>query len=139
MPVERLAELRSELAANRLRFQAAVQGVVEEFQGVASEGEPHAISLQIVDIAKERVEATRKTYRRSKVSTAVRAVGMTLTPPAIASTVASALGIGIFEPASIAIAVSLFGADALSKQGEARAKRAESPWSYVLDVAAAVR
>jgi hypothetical protein len=59
---------------------------------------------------------------------------MTLTPPAVATSIASALGIGIFAPAGLALAVALFGVGAMLKHAEAEAKLRQNRWSYVIDV-----
>jgi hypothetical protein len=128
-----LAEVRAELAAGRLRYQAEVQATVDQLVGVSSEGELNAAKTAISEIAQARVEETRRTYLRSNLTLATETFGVTLTPPALAASIASALGLGFFAPAGIATALSLFGAAALLKWGEARASRAENPWSYVLE------
>jgi hypothetical protein len=128
-----LAEVRAELAAGRLRYQAEVQATVDQLVGVSSEGELNAAKTAIAEIAQARVEETRRTYLRSNLTLATETFGVTLTPPALAASIASALGLGFFAPAGIATALSLFGAAALLKRGEARASRAENPWSYVLE------
>jgi hypothetical protein len=133
--IAQLAEVRAELAAGRLRYQAAIGALVNELGAVASEGELARVQAAIVEIASEKVHETKAAYDRAKVKTAIEGVGVTLTPPAIATTIASALGIGIFAPAGVAIALSLFGTGAYLKWQEARAAKAASPWSYVLDIA----
>jgi hypothetical protein len=135
LELARIAELREHLATRRLKFQVAVQELVAEYERVSSEGELASIEHQLVEIAEERVEETRDAYRRAHLSTAVQSFGITLTPPALASSVASAIGVGIFAPVGIALAFSLFAAGALLKHREAAAARMDSPWSYVLDLA----
>lgn len=134
LEASRIADIRMELSAKRLEFQAATQQLVDEFLEVSSEGELANVQTSISALARERVERTQAIYRRAKLQTLVESVGVTLTPPALLTSVASALGIGVFGPAGIGAALSLFGAGILLKSLSARAERAQSPWSYVLDV-----
>jgi hypothetical protein len=132
---DKLADLRAGLAAGRLKYQATVQELTSELAKVASEGELATIRAAVEEVAQERVEETERSYRRANLKTVVEGVGMTLTPPAVVTSVASALGIGLFGPVGVAAAISLFGAGALLAHIQARAERSSSPWSYVLDVA----
>jgi hypothetical protein len=131
----RIAEFRQEFAVQRLEYQSAVQEIVADYTGVASEGELETVKGRIVDLAKQKVDDTQKTYQRANKRMALKAFGMTLTPPAIATFIGSALGIGIFAPAGIVAAASLFGAGLLIDHEEAKSERDNSPWSYVLDAA----
>ncbi len=64
----------------------------------------------------------------------INTLGLTLTPPALAASIASILKIGIFAPAGIAAGLTLFGVKALLDRDKANAEKSKSPWSYVLDV-----
>ena len=133
----RLADLRADLASSRLRYQAVVQQLVQEFSVISSEGELKRSERGIIEVAHERVQETQRAYRRASLQMVTDTFGITLTPPAVITSVASALGMGIFAPAGIAAAVSLFGARTLLKRSDARAEREKSPWSYVLEVSRA--
>jgi hypothetical protein len=133
--LEHLAEFRAEFATQRLKYEKEVQSLVTEFAGVASEGQLEAMKKRILDIAKERVEETRKTYQRAKLEMVINTFGITLTPPALAASIASILGIGIFAPAGIAAALSVFAAKSLLSWNKAKSEKSKSPWSYVLDAA----
>jgi len=132
---ERLAQLREDLSAQRLRYQAEIQGIVTEFEDLASEAEFGRLQTRIAEIAQQRVDDTKASYRRAKLGLVTQAVGMTLTPPAVATSVASLLSIGIFAPLGVAMAVAVFSASAVLRRAEAKAAVARSPWSYVLDLA----
>ena len=131
---KRIAEVRSELTTNRLKYQKAIQSVINEYAAVASDGELGKVKHVIQEIARERVEDTKKAYKRAKLELAVKAFGITLTPPALASTLASVLGIGVFAPAGVAAAISVFAASRLLELDKAKGEKAKSPWSYVLDI-----
>jgi hypothetical protein len=132
---ERIAEFREEFAAQRLAYQIEIQSMVEKATKVASEGELEALKDSIVELAKQNVDDTRSTYRRAHQEMVIKAVGVSLTPPAIATAIGSALGIGIFGPAGIVAALSILGAKLLLDRDKANTERAKSPWSYVLDSA----
>ena len=135
LALERLAGFRADFATLRLRYQSEIQSMVREFSDVASEGQLEVIKDRIIELAKERIEETTEAYRRAQLKTVVKVFGISLTPPAVATSIASALGIGLFAPAAIAAAVSLFGLELLIDRGEARSARTNSPWSYVLNAA----
>ena len=90
---------------------------------------------RIIELAKERVEETKKTYERAKLEMIIKTFGVSIAPPAIVASVASALGIGLFAPGGIAAAFSIFAAGKLIEWDQARSERNKSPWSYVLDSA----
>ena len=130
-----LADIRADLASGRLKYQAEINDLVGKYSAAASEGELSTLQTTITEIAFQQVDETKSAYKRAKLATVIQGFGVTLTPPAVATTLASALGIGIFGPAGIAMAISLFGAAAILNLREAKAARAARPWSYVLDVA----
>jgi hypothetical protein len=134
LPPDQIAELRAEMATGRLRYHRDVQGVVQEFAGVASEGELSTVKQRIVSIATERVDDVKQTYRRARLDTIVKAIGIPVVPPAMAASIASALGIGIFAPAGVVAALAAVGAARLLELEKAKADKAKSAWSYVLDV-----
>ncbi|WTX01019.1 DUF6236 family protein (plasmid) [Streptomycetaceae bacterium NBC_01309] len=131
VPVQQLAEFRAEFAAERLAYQREIQTLTGEFSEVASEGELHRVRDQVIELARQRAERTQRTYRRARVEMALQSLGVTLTPPALVGSVASALGIGMFAPAGIAAAISAFGLGMLMKRGSVRDERQADPWSYV--------
>jgi hypothetical protein len=63
---------------------------------------------------------------------------MSVAPPAVAASIASALGIGILAPAGVVAALALVGAARLLEVEKAKAEKAKSAWSYVLDVGGAM-
>jgi hypothetical protein len=132
---KRIAEIRSGLATQRLKYDKAIQSLCDEFAKVVSEGELGKLKDRIIEIAKEKVEETTSVYKRAKLEMMIQGFAISLTPPAIASSIASILGIGIFAPAGIAAALSIFAAKSLIDWDKARSERSKSPWSYVLDVA----
>jgi hypothetical protein len=131
---ERLCELRKQLAEKRHAFQADVQELVDKYVSIASAGEAHALEDELVKRAKASVEKTRKVYLTHNIEIASQVLGISFTPPAIASLVASALGIGILAPVGVAAAVGLAAAKAVTAYRSASDERAESGWSYVLEL-----
>ena len=131
---QRLCELRRQLAEKRHAFQADVQELVDRYVNIASAGELPALEHELVKRANASVEKTRKVYRAHNIEIASQVLGLSFTPPAIASLVASALGIGVFAPAGIAAVVGVAVAKAVKDHRSAWNERAESGWSYVLEL-----
>jgi hypothetical protein len=134
LPIEQIAELRTQLQEKRLQFQVEVQNHCRELLRVASEGEARLLEKRIIDLAKDRVATTRKVYERARLDAVLKTFSVSLAPPALVSSLASALGIGLFAPAGIATALSLFVASRLFEFDKAAMDRKNSAWSYVLDV-----
>jgi hypothetical protein len=130
-----IAECRTQLSASRLKFQAEVQTLVQTFGEVASVDTYEMVKSQLVEIANERIEQTKTTYRKAKLDVTAQALSVSLTPPALATAAASALHIGLLAPAGLSAALSLFAASKVIEWRNARSERHNSPWSYVLDVA----
>ncbi|GHO97418.1 hypothetical protein KSF_112910 [Reticulibacter mediterranei] len=135
MEQERLAEFRTEFATQRFKYEKEIQALVNEFADVASEGQLDVLKERVIDIAKERIEETKKVYTRAKVEMVISTFGLSLTPPALAASLASLLGMGIFAPVGIGAALSLFAAKSLLDWKKATSEKLKSPWSYVLDIA----
>lgn len=132
----RIRELRSELAQSRLLYQRDVEALAAEFSAVTSEGELAQLKTRLVDLAGHKVADTKRAYTRARLDFAVQGLGVSLTPPAAATWLASALGIGLFVPAAVAGAVTLVGGKLLLDWSEARRRREQAPWSYILELRA---
>jgi hypothetical protein len=104
----RIREFRETFGTKRLKFQVAVQELVKKCSEVSSETEMDRIARSATELAKEQVEAAKQTYRRAQIDMVVKTIGVSLTPPAVLTYLASALGIGLFPPAGIAAALGLF-------------------------------
>jgi hypothetical protein len=136
LDIAQIGEIRSEMRASRLEYHAEITALVEQLtKGVSSEANFSKVRNDIVEIATQRVEETRRTYSRAKVDVAVKALTVSLAPPALATWLASSLGIAIFAPAGLAAGLALLGKKLLSDLQAAKEQRASSPWSYVLESA----
>lgn len=135
----KIADLRLELAAERLKYQATIKALCAEFLCLASEGELNTVKDSIKEIAVERVESVIKYYRRAKWEMILKSFGVSLAPPALAASVASILGVGLFMPAGIAATLSLFSVQALLDFNKNRDELKNSDWSYVIEVAKTIK
>lgn len=135
MEPQRIAEFRQAFSAQRLKFNREVQAICREFGDVASEGELQQVKDRIVAIANERIAEVRQTYERGRLEIVTKSLSISLAPPALVSTLASVLDVGIFAPGAIAGALSLIAAKTLADTAQARMERKKSPWSYALDSA----
>jgi len=91
-----------------------------------------------LDLATSRVEEARKAYARSRVDSVLKIFGFAVAPPALLAGLASILTIGMFAPAAIGAAVSLFMAQRLSDLDKARADLRKEQFSSVLEVRASM-
>jgi hypothetical protein len=131
----RIADCRAQLSADRLKFQAEVQRLVRDFAGEAASVDTYEmVKAQLVEMASDRIEQTKRTYRKARLDVTAQALNLSLTPPALATAAASALHIGLLAPAGIAATLSLFTASKVIEWRNARSDRDSSPWSYVLDI-----
>jgi hypothetical protein len=133
--LRQIAGFRNEASVQRMVYQKEIQKLVADFEGDASEGSVEKFQRNIVELARMRIEATQKAYRNAKIELVTKAFGISLTPPALMSAIGSFLGVGLFVPAGIAAAIAIFGVEAFLRMQKARAERAASPWSYVLNLA----
>ena len=132
---KRIAEIRSEFGTERLKYQKVIHDLLNDFSELSAEYELNSLRSRIADIAQERIQATKRAYKRANIEIAIKTIGVTLTPPAIATALASALGIGLFAPLGIVTALSLFAASRLIELDKARSDKAQDPWSYVIESA----
>jgi hypothetical protein len=131
----RIAEVRSDLRVGRLKYQAEVDALVKQFGHLASGSDLQRVQDDIVEIATERVEETRRSYSRAKLEVGLKAMSVSLAPPAVASFLASSLGLAIFPPAGLALVLGLTGLKLLADVEAAQDDRSASGWSFVLDSA----
>jgi hypothetical protein len=132
---QRIRDFRQVYGPQRLKFQVAVQELVNKFTAVSSEGELDSVQEHIGALAREQVEAAKKAYRSAKVKIGLATFGITVTPPALLTLLASLLGIGAFPPEAVLAAIALFTARSYIALNEAKAARDASPWSYVVEAA----
>lgn len=127
----RVAELRQELRLERRSHMTDVSDFVSEFERIASVGEWQRLERDAVEQAQLAEAGVRGAARRARIDLAREAVSISLTPPAVASTIASLLGVGLFVPAGIALALSLVGAQAYLRYREGSDPSPER-WSYAV-------
>lgn len=127
----RIAEFRKVFSVQRLKYQQSIQSLCQEFTNVASEGQLSSIARQVEQLAKEEIEETRKVYNHAKIEESLKVFSLTLAPPAIATSLASILGSGIFVPAGIVATLLLFGAGTILALEKAKNENKKSPWSYI--------
>ncbi|HUL31141.1 MAG TPA: hypothetical protein VLZ03_11875 [Thermodesulfobacteriota bacterium] len=130
---EKIIDFRNEHEIARVKFQKAIHDLTKDFSQTFSEKEFVYNQKILLDMAKERVEETKKTYRRAKIEICLKAFEFGFAPPAILTFIASALGIGIFAPAGIAASVGLFGTKVFLEHNKVKQTVKDSPWSYVLE------
>jgi hypothetical protein len=134
LPIPQVAELRARLGEGRLKYQSEIQLLTQQFAKVGSEGELRNLEQKITDIAKERIEATRKSYDLVNLSVATQVLGLSFAPLGLLTWVGSALGIGMFAPASILAGVALGGAKLLIEREKGKSEKEKVGWSYALEL-----
>jgi hypothetical protein len=130
----RIKDLRANLRVEKLKFQAEIQSLVDKYGKVSSVREFETVKRDIIAIATQQIEVVKKTFHRSNQRLVLKAFTISLTPPALAASVASLLGLGIVAPIAIAGALSLFAAGTFIDWNEAKATKEDSPWSYILNI-----
>jgi hypothetical protein len=73
---QRLAEFRSEFGASRLKYQVAIQELVNQFEKVSSEETLGRIRREIVEVAKERIQETAITYKKGRIELASKSLAL---------------------------------------------------------------
>ena len=138
MEPARLADVRLRLADQRHDYEVETQELVSKYAGVRSAGEAAGLEAELIRRAKARVDETKNAYRASKIEIASQALGISFAPPAFASLIASALGVGLLAPAGVAAAVGVAVTKMYYEHRSARAQR-DPGWSYVLELQRAIR
>ena len=98
---------------------------------ITYEGQLDLLRKQIVELARAKIEETKKIYSRANLKSIVQTLG----PPALAASIASLLDVGIIVPAGIVATLGMFAADKLIDIDKTRTESKYSPWSYVINVA----
>ncbi len=137
LSAERIAELRTELMLRRVKYQIEVNRLVKELDAISSEDGVRRVSALAVALANERIDEVRAIYSRERLETVLTGVTVSLTPPAVATCLASLLGIGLAAPAGVAAALGVFSAERLLSWRDAVRQRRENGWSYLADLSAA--
>jgi hypothetical protein len=134
LAIEKIVELRNATELKRLEYQAAIASIVEEIEKVSSKGELDKIARRAEDLAKARIEEAKKKYRLAKLGIITKSLGVSLAPPALAASISSLLGIGIFMPAAVGAAICLAGAELLASREKAKIERDNTKWSLIFQV-----
>jgi hypothetical protein len=86
----RIAEFREDFRAQRHKYQGVIQDLVEEYERISSEGQLELLKDEIVEVAKKRADDTQGAYRRAKLGMALKTFSVSLTPPALLTSIGSA-------------------------------------------------
>jgi hypothetical protein len=135
LPANKIAEFRARTETDRIKFQKAIQSLVNDYSSVSSAEGLERLKRMAVELAREKVEGTRKAYSSIRIETTLKALGTSLAPPALVSWLSSVLHLGLFAPAAIAATLALFGAQMLSDREKMRSDADKDSWSYVLKAA----
>lgn len=135
LPISQVAEIRGRLGEARLKYQNEIQSLTQQFAKVGSKGELKSLEQKITNIAKERIESTRKSYKLVKLNVIAQTIGLSCAPLGLVTWVGSALGIGVFVPASILAGLALGGAKILIDREKGKLEKEKAGWSYALELA----
>jgi hypothetical protein len=130
----RLADLRETLRHERHGFQREVEELVSGFEAIASEGQMTKLRNDAIELARTRVEATRRAHRDANLEIAIETLSVSLAPPALLVTTASLLGTGLFAPLGVAAALGVGTAKAYLAWRNRGERRQKAEWSYVFEV-----
>jgi hypothetical protein len=133
----RLREVRDELGPRRRSFRAELDAFAERLvRDIESERDADRAVRDVVDRAEAEIRRVDAAYKKARLDVVGAPVGLTFAPPAIATVLASLLGVGVLGPLGIGAVVGLAARSALASHRAGRADRDASPWSYVLEAGA---
>lgn len=129
-----IGEIREELAEKRLLFQSEIQSLSKKLADISSEDDLETLKRRIENIARNRINETQKSFRDNKIKLVLKSIGISLTPPALAGYIASALSIGILEPVGIGLSIALFSGNTILEYNKAKSDYNNNAWSYIIDL-----
>jgi hypothetical protein len=133
----RLREVRDELAPRRRRFSSEIASFAENIvPRLESERDVERAISDVVALAEDQIRAVDIAYKKARLDSVNTSIGISFAPPAIATLLASLLGVAVIAPAGIAVAVGFAARGIVAGRRKAGADRGASPWSYVLEVEA---
>ena len=127
-----IADFREATIKDRFKFQKALQSLLNDVQSVSSEDDGERVKRVALELATERIEETKKAYQYARIQTGIKALGTSLTPPALLSWLASTLHIGLFMPTAVVSTIALFGVQMMIDRDKARTEAEKSGWAYIL-------
>ena len=136
LPFEKLLAVRAELNVARLAFRKEVESLLKDYAAAADENSLRKVERDLLDLAKQRFEDSKKTFAAARLKTTLKAVGLTLAPPAAAAALGSMLDIALFTPAAIVAAVAFGAAEVFSLRDMAGVEERKSPWAYLTGIEA---
>jgi hypothetical protein len=136
LPFQAVLDLRMELSVARLNFRKEVETVINDYAKASDERSLDRLNGVLLEMARQRFEDTKKTITAARLKTTLKAIGLTLTPPAIISCISSMLDIGLFVPAALVAAVAFGAAEVLSLKDMAGVEERKSPWAYLTAIEA---
>jgi hypothetical protein len=139
LDMSQIADLRREFSTRRLQYQREVQGLCDEFTQLFSEQSLRTAAKRIEELARARVEESQQIYRRAKAEVVLRTFGVAIAPPAIMTSIASMVGIGLFAPATIAAGLATVIGLTLVEGKKIEMNKEKAAWSYILDLRGRLR
>ena len=127
-------DLRLHFSEQRRAFQAEVTRLAERWQYISSEDELDRAKSEALEVAETRIGQVERAYRDARAVAVAKTIAVSVAPSGAATLLASALSIGIFQPASVMGALAFAGAQFLHESRRAWGEAAKSPWSYVLEI-----
>ena len=132
--IARLVDARSALSTRRLEYQKEVDVLCKDLESVTSESELKSIKARAREISKKKIEDIEHEARNARLNLITKGLSISLAPPSLTTALSSALGVGVFLPAGIVAAISLFGAQMLLARENIKTQARSKPWSYAIEV-----
>lgn len=137
MPLDVLAAIRRDLAAERLELQNEIEKVVDSAARVSDPSDMADLQNTVTSLAEKQIQRTVAIYRRANSAAVMKSLGAALVPGSI-SWIASMLGTSVFAPAAAAAGLALLGATFISDRRKANEEFGSSGWSYFSQVSRSV-
>jgi hypothetical protein len=134
LSLDRIIDFREEKLLQRRKFQDAVDDLISQFNQCASASQLEKTSNQISAFVEGRINDLDNIYRKFRIETTKKILGVSISVPAISNVLSSLLNVPFYAPAGLVSAIAILSADILNERNKAIADIQKDSWAYLWNI-----
>ena len=134
LSLDKIIDFREEKLLQRRKFQDAVDDLIFQFNQCSSASQLERTSKDISTFVGDRLNDLDNIYRKYRIETTTKILGVSISAPAISGVLSSLLHVPFYTPAGIVSAIAILSASILHERSKAISDIQKDSWAYLWNI-----
>jgi hypothetical protein len=134
LSLDKIIDFREERFFQRRKFQDAVDDLISQFNQCSTASQLERTSKDISTFVWDRLNDLDNIYRKYRIDTTTKILGVSISAPAISNVLSSLLHVPFYTPAGILSAIAILSAAILNERSKAVSDIQKDSWAYLWNI-----